>query len=307
MSYVITLSLIALSLKLLTLLIYKREFLTLNKYLFSIILGITGMNAIEMFFYSYINHPENGLVILISFYLFVLVFVYSSLLYALYISNQENTTSISFCIFGFIICCVVLFTPGAAISGIASIGYSITRIPGPYYHILQIGILIPLLSCIVITFLTLVTSRKHLLHTQALAYLITFSPTFIISAVIIFLMHIGIKVNASVIISFSTSLLLWLLLATQRKESMYRLMSLIPGTRANKLYRQLAYHICNPQHGMNDPIHYLEIEIIYEALHITNGNRTEAAELLGISKPTLQRRLKDHLEKEPEKELTIKY
>ncbi|WNO11579.1 helix-turn-helix domain-containing protein [Teredinibacter sp. KSP-S5-2] len=307
MSYVITLSLIALSLKLLTLLIYKKEFLTLNKYLLSIILGITGMNSIEMFFYSYINQPENGLVVLIFFYLFVLVFVYSSLLYALNISNHENTTSVFFSVFGFITCCVVLLTPGAAISGIESIGYSITRIPGPYYHILQIGILIPLLSCIVIAFLTLVTSRKHQLHTQALAYLITFTPTFFIGSAIIFLMHIGVKVNASVVISFSTSFLLWLLLFTQKKESMYRLMSLIPGTRANKLYRQLAYHICNPQNGMNDPIHYLEIEIIHEALQMTNGNRAEAAELLGISKPTLQRRLKDQLEKEPEKELTIKY
>ncbi|MDA0767025.1 MAG: helix-turn-helix domain-containing protein, partial [Verrucomicrobia bacterium] len=40
-------------------------------------------------------------------------------------------------------------------------------------------------------------------------------------------------------------------------------------------------------------LHALETKAIEQALQRTNGNRTQAAKLLGISRRTLQRKLKD--------------
>lgn len=284
-------SIAALALKL-TIFWFGRHSLTsASIWLWIFFLGLFGMNSIELIGFFYTEKPESGLVWLSAYYIFTeLTF------FALLALSLENAGKMSSPV-GLIILCLLiigispLFIPGAALAGAKSIGYSVTRIEGPYYFIVQLGILLPLISAVATS---LYFSRKKIpfaVRRKSQILLIATSPIFITIFAVVTMMQVGLTVNASVVASFMTNVSLLILIYTEHKEQQYRFMTLIPRTKENRFIQQLTQLVSDPTIGLEQGRDLIEREMIKEALIIVDGNKIEAAKMLGISRQTLHRRL----------------
>ena len=65
---------------------------------------------------------------------------------------------------------------------------------------------------------------------------------------------------------------------------------------SNPLHEWILYEIQSPssENIFDDLMNRIEKEIILEALRNTDNNRTKAAELLGLSRPTLHSKIEKH-------------
>ena len=191
-----------------------------------------------------------------------------------------------------IVCAAPIFIPNAAIAGVQSIGYSVTRIEGPYYFLVQIGILVPLLASLLVMTFFYCTLKETLAKKRTLLLIIACSPFILSVFTIVGLMAVGVKINAVAIISLSICVTLWVLIYTERKEKLYRFMSFIPYTQENRALTHFSEFLANPSKGLNEAKEALERNMIREALSLCDGNKLHAASMLGVSRQTLQRRLK---------------
>lgn len=262
-----------------------------SPYLWGFFIGLFGMNLSELATFYYVTQPEEGFVWLSAYYISAVIAFFS--LFTLSISNAISLPKVAVVCLGVLFLIVVfpLFVPGMALSGVKSIGYSITRISGPYYFMVQIGILVPLMLSLVISFYFSCFSKSYLVRKRSQILLVSCFPIFITVIVIMLLMHLGFKINAAVILSFMITVTLLILVFTEHKEHQYKFMSLIPKTKENIFVKRLSYLVTDPAVGLDKGRDLIEQEMIRQALIICKGNKIDAAEMLGVSRQTLQRRL----------------
>ncbi len=290
-------SVIALSLKLTIFWLGRHSIATSSLWLWLFFLGLFGMNLVELVGFYYVHQPEKGLIWLSAYYISAeLAFI--SLL-ALSLENaQKLSGAIKLCLITcFTIGVIPLLIPGAALLGAKSIGYSVTRIPGPYYFIVQMAILLPLFGSIGLSVYYSFSSQLEMIQRKSQILLMSCIPIFLTVIIVMLVMHIGYQVNASVILSFMITITLVILVVTEHKEHRYKFMSLIPKTKENKFIRKLSNLIVDPAIGLDQGRELVEQEMIREALILTEGNKIKAAEMLGVSRQTLQRKINKFSEK----------
>lgn len=185
-----------------------------------------------------------------------------------------------------------ILIPNAAIAGVQSIGYSLTRIPGPFYWVFQV--ITPLLSLLASGALVYSACRSQdwVSRRRALALLFGSCPAIAATAVVMILMHSGIAINASVIVSLAINVLLGVLIYTEYESGVFRFLSYIPRTQEYRLIShatQSAYQLGSL--GLGEAVTDFERALVADALSRCRGNKSEAAKLLGVSRTTLRRKL----------------
>lgn len=283
---------LALNLKLLIVFSGRRSFRTASPYLWFFFAGLFGMNANELFGFFYVNNADEGFVFLVGYYLSLLTAFFSSLCLAISLTKPLSRLLrlTIFCLYLFF--CLITIIPDIAISGAESIGYSITRVPGPYYYVLVVGMISPItLSIAFLLFLALKT-KIYDEKRRAWVLLLSYVPIFSVVLVVIPLMALGVKINASIVSSLTICISLWILIYTESKERLYKFMTFLPWTRERAFVDKMRRFLVNPELGISTAIDSLEREMIQEALDLANGNKTHAAKIVGMSRQTFDRRVK---------------
>ena len=247
------------------------------------------MNLIELGGFFYVGTPEEGVIGLTLYYIFTEITFFSLLALSLenaHILSRKVKIALIICL---AIAMLPLLIPGAALAGAQSIGYTITRVAGPLYLVVQIGILAPLILSVLIS---IYYSRNHVVHSarrKSQILLFACSPIYAAIFTIILLMQLGVQLNAVVIASLMTTITLLILLDTEHREHQYRFMSMIPRTWESQFVKELTRTIADSEGGIAKGRRMMEQEMIREALIVARGNRVKAAKMLGISRQTLQR------------------
>ena len=291
MQYLVLISVLALSLKLLALWNVKGHLHNASPFVMAIAAAFVIMNVCELSGFYFANRQGNGLPMLIAYYAFALMAAFATLSLALANTALNTKLWLYPLAAAFLLVEIVLLTPGLAIAGIQSIGYSATRIPGPLYIVVQIGLLVPLISMVGVLSFTLITSKEREAKTLARTYLFAFSPLAAATVLVVLLMAIGLKVNASGFISLTVCLTIWALLFASTEKNQYVFLSFIPRTRENKSVYAIATNLACPENGLKQALLELESRIIEETLAKTSGNITHASEILGIGRSTLSQKV----------------
>lgn len=274
---------------------YGRHFVrSASPWVCMFLFGLFGVNLCEMlsFFYVHdVDHPT-AYRLLVGYYIAALA---SGAGYC-YISVQLADRFIRF--FRVCILCllfigiVTLVVPNAALTGVQSIGYSATRIAGPFYWILQL--LIPLFWLAGGGALLYATHKggNWLKKRRALALLYGSSPLLATIMVVMVLMQAGASMNATVVVSLAINVLLATLIYTEYESGIFRFLSYIPRTQEHQLvvYAARSAHDL-ASHGLSGAVANFERALIDNALRRCKGNKTGAANLLGVSRTTLRRKM----------------
>lgn len=253
----------------------------------------------ELVSFTYIDKPKDGYITLSTYYLFSIISIFSLLLLTLDTVKKLSQPLLACVLLLFGITILPLLIPGAALAGVESIGYSITRIAGPYYFVVQLGIILPLASTLgVLGYYAYLGSDK--IKSKARALLLSCSPIFITIFGVMVLMQLGYKINGSVVLSSMITVTMALLLFHERKghhfrfinpAAIYKISALIPLSSDQRFIRRIVSLVTHPSIGLEKGREIIEQEMVREAMAMAKGNKGQAATMLKISRQTLVRRL----------------
>ena len=261
--------------------------------------GIFGVNSMELLSFYYVSHPEDGWLVLTAYYVFVELTFFSLLALSLDSVNKLSTPIKYFLFLCLVIFLIPLLIPGAALVGVKSIGYSVTRVAGPYYVIVQLGILFPLLSCIAVLLFFSFFGDKYV-KGKAVTLLLSCSPIFFSAIVVMSFMQAGYSVNGAGVVSLGITMAMFLLLLNERKQPLFhfidrryifQLTRFLPQSDDHRFTKKMMALVADPSIGLAKGRELIEQEMIREALVVAQGSKTKAADLLGVSRQTLVRRL----------------
>lgn len=284
-------SIAALSLKLTIFWFGRNSLSTASLWLWLFLLGLFGMNLVELIGFYYVEQPEKGIIWLSGYYIFAELAFLSLVALSLENANRLSGMIKLLVALFFIVGVIPLIVPGLALDGAKSIGYSVTRIPGPYYFIVQIAILLPLMGSVCVSGYYALRGKSHSVRRKSQILLISCIPIFSSVILVMAAMQMGYAINASVVLSLMITITLLILIATEHKENQYKFMSLIPKTKEHIFVKQLSNLIVDPTIGLDQGRELIEQEMIKEALILSSGNKIKAASILGISRQTLQRKM----------------
>lgn len=293
MGHLLLISSLALSLKLLVIWHSRRVIPLVSAYVLAIFSSFLIMNVCELLgFYSAHNGGTNGLPLLVIYYLSAIASTFAMLALALENTGLSPRWWAYPVLIGFLVTIFATIIPGAAISGIENIGYSITRVPGPYYWVIQIGLVVPILLCTLVLLHTAVRSRHHKQSALANIYLAAYFPVALTAVGVVLLMALGVKINASGFMSLAVCISLWILLYTTTRRNQFLFMAYLPHTREHRFIQRISNHMMSLTTGnMDQAVHALEARIIEEALTMTDGDKNQAAQILGLEERVLEEKL----------------
>jgi len=164
---------------------------------------------------------------------------------------------------------------------------------------------------ILISFALLLTasrkSKKELNSRRAKVLLIAISPLILFGFLLVPLMQIGIKINASVIFPIFIAYFLVVLIETEQRESLFSILLKLPFSQErrsiNKITGEIQDYlirteICKANGAQNLPLKSLtssiENKIVAWAVQMTDGSQVQAASLLGISSSSICRKKKKY-------------
>ena len=296
---VVTLSICALSLKLITLYQLRALLRSAPYYVWVPVLSFVGMNITELVGFKLASNPLSpntytfGYPLLIVYYVLLTTALQSLLFLPLHTSSAHAKWWAPPLI---ILYCATLFAivvPGVGIAGMEHIGYTGTRIPGNYYFIIQIGIVVPALLIPAVSIFNIKRGEPQQ-RQAAYVHLACFTPIVIAVIFVFLLMLAGLKINGAAILSLAVCIPVWVLLYSRCSTNRYILLTRIPLTPERKLLEHLRRTIATPTSGMDEKLETIEKNMLLAAVAKADGNRSEAARILGIGRSKLLRRLEKY-------------
>lgn len=260
------------------------------------ILALLCMNSFELLGFFYVERASHPLAHygVLCYYLFVELFLLSLAALVWTVTRPPSAALFKWLSAVFVIFTLVIFWPGFAILGVRSIGYSLTRIAGPYYFLVPILLLGSAAFVIgAMTWFSL-KPKKYETRRSAQTLLLSFSPMLLAIFVVVLLMMSGAKINATIAFSISSIFTTLLLLKTATRHGQIAIMRLIPNTREHRLMNGIVNFVVQPELGLENAKAYIEKLMLVESLEVCGGNRAEAAKMLGINRATLYRKMKTH-------------
>lgn len=265
-----------------------------NFWLWAFLAGLFAQNSVELltFMFPYTGEGSTSMHLLQWYYLSSLVSSTAFLALSLHLASLLNR-KMAYTVVGlFCLGALVVMLPHVALQGVQSIGYSITRIPGDYYWVLQIILVGAVVGGTLVLVWTTYSGKAWVARRRSLALLVGASPIIVASLLVMALMQAGFSINATIIVSLSVNVLLGVLIYTEYEHGLFKFLSFVPSTRENKLARSATRAAWEVHTGsLNNAVNAFEQAIIVDALEKSNGNKTMAADLLGISRTTLRRKM----------------
>ena len=183
------------------------------------------------------------------------------------------------------------------VAGFEPLNFSYTRIPGPGYIVFPIYALVCLGGMTGAIILSIRGASNNYVKARNSLILAGFVPFVLVVGMVPVLMTMGFAVNAAMVVPVTTTIFLLVILYALSHDAIFDIRSLIIGTeqfhRLKRLVAHVAYVHRSPESSTpNDLLNDLELEIYRQALKATGGNKTHAAQRLGVHPNTLRYRLK---------------
>ncbi len=197
--------------------------------------------------------------------------------------------------FGIVISVLIVFTD-FIIADSKMLHSTITRIPGEFYFLFQMFSIIELITCIyIICKKTFSYSEKdNIIRARSSIILISMLPLLISVLTVIFLMALGVKVNAVVIVPITTTIFLAGCIYACSNNKIFDFSILIPGTLSWSRKNNLFFFLYAGEEKINLQDQLLRLEKLYieEAMKKNGGKISKAADALGYTPGKLDYRLK---------------
>ncbi|TQV81311.1 hypothetical protein FKG94_09465 [Exilibacterium tricleocarpae] len=287
-------SVLALALKIVIFLMARHSLRQIRPWLWVFLLSLFGANLAELTGFYYTDNPAPSYYYMLGYYICALLACLSLLGLSLDVSGcPSRYFNRPIIVYG-VLASVVVGMPGLVIAGVESIGYSVTRVAGPYYWVWQITAVVSLLSSLVVLAHCWRRNQDPLRRRRAFVLLIGSGPMVLMVVAVIAAMQVGFNFNAAVLVSLLITFLLMVLVYTETTERLFRFLSIIPTTKEHR-----SAGIISPLIFGHGPVHLKEASAVFEREVIKNavercgGNKTHAANMLGISRNTLLRKLKE--------------
>lgn len=183
------------------------------------------------------------------------------------------------------------------IAGFEPLNFSYTRVPGPAYVIFPIYALACLGGMVGAIVLSIKSTSCNYTKARNALILAGFAPFVLVAGLVPVLMTMGFAINAAMLIPITTTFFLLVILYALTHEEIFDVRALVVGTAQFRRLKRLVAHVAvvrrSPQNNNpSDLLHDLELEIYQQALQAARGNKTHAAQRLGIHPNTLRYRLK---------------
>ncbi len=268
----------------------------ISRYFIALLVTLTIANIVELLGYPYFHLVEtlpDVMTFFLKIYYVTLIFLFSFLL-QITIAIVRRKSSFRFSIPNLTLAVLFscfMFATDLFVSGVESIGYTITRVPGEYYYVFQIYALVMLFSSIGVCIYGYFSAGNHYSKIQCtyviLSVVMMSTPIFLAMAA----MSLGMRVNAAVILPIGVSLFLIILTYALNAKGIYNLRVWIPGTQMFKLYLSLHKEFMIYPDGTNltakERNQRNEKRFLIEALIKADGNQGQAARNLNISQSSM--------------------
>lgn len=253
-----------------------------------------GINLFELIGYYYPSDGENAATLLSMYYLFVVLMGSSMLGLTLTIVGSLSNVLKYLIIVTFLITATVFAVPHMAIDGVESVGYTSTRIPGPFYWVFQCQILGCVLGTISVLVYHLKANKNLTTRRKAKAMLIALSPILFVVVGVVVLMALGFRVTGSIVGSFAILTFLLTFLIIEHEYKLFRFLSFVPLTTEFKFVNGLREILSKSGvNSLQDSVAQFEHLLILNTIDQCDGNKTNAANTLGISRTTLRRKIQE--------------
>ena len=299
MSYLAISSIVALLIKLSLFWVGKSALFRDNWPLALFLIALCVLNFAELMSFASIGNDQLIMSILQTYYAAAVIAAAALFYLSLHIIGASTRHAMaSFAVA--ITIALLTFVPNVMLAGYESIGYSVTRIPGDFFFILQFYLVGTLILSAGLLLYGAIQSKSSLVNQRSLIMLISTLPLVFFTVILTLALSMGAKINGAVIISLMTSLMLVILIYTEKRYRLFKFLSYIPytrehelRTRASRLVEQMIDDLFNGESAVKykDIRSEFEATMIELAIESTGGNKTHAAKILGIGKATLHRKI----------------
>ena len=180
------------------------------------------------------------------------------------------------------------------IAGGTSIGYTVTRIPGEYYWILQIFVLGSVLGSVLLLAYGGLYLPDRQQRRKCTIIFLGFLPIVISVAVVLALMQSGLRINAAIIVSSAITFFLVVLVTAEVRYSLLNLLTLTPVITV-RVITQICASLKDIYRDRSISLKYLlqniESVLILVVLDINDGDRKDTARQLGMHVSSLNKKL----------------
>lgn len=228
------------------------------------------------------------MVLMVIYYISVSVAVVMLLWASLDIAQCNRFT---FKILLLLLLCITSFLlviPGqnSILSGVAEMEYTVTRVKGNLYWVWQFVATLGAIGSVCVNFYAY-KRRTGRDRTLAKALLFACAPSAMLGTTIIVLMELGFQINAVGLLNLVWPLVPYVLINPDKCE---RFLMLIPLTAENRRAADINDNLF-AERNLNERLESVERMIIKKTLEETSGNRSATAKELGMSRPTLIRKI----------------
>lgn len=273
---------------------WRKNLLHLDKWMWMLLLGMLGLNIAELLiFITPFTGPGGLSLFILKLYYACSLFVGVGFLSVALKLKEWYSKKIEKVMYALLVVSTIATVgPNLAIVGAESIGYSITRIAGDFYWVIQVTLLFTMFAGLATLAICLQKNENSPAGRRSLALILGAMPTIFVVTFVLMAMQQGYKINATLLTSISTNLWLLVFVYTEKDVGLFKFLSLIPATSEFKISRKVTeslYFVGKTDLG--EVVANFEKVVLNEALKQSEGNKTLAADMLGISRTTLRRKL----------------
>jgi hypothetical protein len=271
---------------------YGRESIfTKNRFLGLLLLSFFSLNLVEFLQY-YLNDELHALANILAYWLVAVIAATVMLIFADKLTYQRIPVILPIVVIA-IFSYFIIFTR-TLISGVDSIGYSITRIPGSYYWVLQCYILISVLGSAVLLLCGGLFHKDMLRRKKCSVVFFALLPVVVATVIILSLMQIGLKVNAALVVTTAITCFLAILIFTEIHYSLFNILTATPviSLQVSRQIIKLMVDICRKRSiKLKSFLQGIENILIVVALEVNEGNRKRTARQLDMHISSLNKKL----------------
>ncbi len=245
-------------------------------------------NTIEFIGYFYLQNNQMVEILFRLYYVATTYVILYMLLHALSVSKLENKASVTALITIATALSGLMLFSDQVITGLYSIGYTVSALKGPHYWSFATFILISLCSSFGVLVYGYRTAQSQIDSVRCMHSMLALSPMLLVCAAAIIFKIADININATGLIPIATTLFLIIVVNTESKHKLSDLRRIMPLSAERETTNNLMDLLDNYIQNGNQSNVYKELqegiekEIIMYSLKKCDNNITYTAKMMGL-------------------------